>query len=145
CFKSWPSTVRRWSGLCRSVIFVYPLHEDVHLRDRYPHRPLYLEAHRSLQVVRHLGDPSAVLDDDIDIDGQLSGDLPDLHSPVHVLTPEQRRHALAQPPSRHSHHAVAPGCGVARDGSDNGREDLDAAPLAPSTKRADRGTVEVHS
>src|SRR4030088_439124 len=48
-FKSWPSTARGAFGLSRPVIFVDPLHEDVDLRHRHPHRPLHLEAHRTLQ------------------------------------------------------------------------------------------------
>src|ERR1700736_2787266 len=144
CFKSWPSTARGGAGLSRPVIFVDPLHEDVDLRNRHPHRPLHLEAHRPLQVVRHLGDARSVLDHHVDVDGQLSVDLADLHPSVHVLAAEQRGHALAEAPGRHPHPAVALGGGMPGEGADHGRKALDAAALPPRAEGPHRGAFEIN-
>src|SRR5581483_728897 len=87
------------------------------------------ELDRFLQVVGDLGDPDAVLDHDVDVDGQAALDLGDVNSAVDALAPQQLGETVAQAAGRHARDAVAAERRVTGDSGHRRGEDLDPPPF----------------
>src|ERR1700694_3553960 len=137
--KSRPSTTSgsaTASASASGAVFMHPLDEHVHLTDRYAEQALDLEPDGALEVLRHGGDAGAVLDDHVDVDDQLAGDLMDVDAPVQVVAAEEQRDAVAEPARRHAHDAVTGHRGVARHCCHDRGEHLDPAPVAGASKDA---------
>src|SRR5919197_6767747 len=135
CLKSCPSTLRGVVSV-EDAIFVHPLHVYVHLGHGNADGALDLELDRLLEVVRDLRDPGAVLDDHVDVDGQRAAQVAHLHASVRALAVEELADTVAEAAGRHSHDAVTAGGGVAGDGGDGTRKDVDPAPLVGTSEGA---------
>src|SRR5438046_1040890 len=125
-------------GQGSGALFANALNVDVDLDDGHVDRPLDLELHGLLEVVRDLRDADAVLDDDVHVDDQALVGLLDVDALVHVLAAQQLREPIAQAPRGHAADAVAARGGVAGDGGYGRGKNLDPAPL-PGLDQGGRG------